>query len=362
MRFAVLVLLLLDACVAAAAGYPFSFETVKVADGIYAFVDAPGHAIVSGNSTLIVGDRDALVVDTGHHPRLTRRMIEEVRRLAGKPVRYVVNTHWHNDHVAGNALYAEAFPEARFIAQEFTAKALADIVRPYMGAQCEKFLASQTQPLRDALASGRGSDGKPLAEERRRRLGEVLDEGDAGMRECREFVFRGTDLAFGERLDVDLGGRKVEVRWLGRANTGGDAIVYVPDAKVLATGDIVVHPFPFATQSYIGEWAKVLRRIETMDAVAIVPGHGPVMHDTKYIDELAGLMESIIAQVRAAYRPGMKLEEVRAKVDLEPFRKRIAGDDRTLNANFDAQVRDSAVARAYQEVTGRFEPEGFPGG
>jgi glyoxylase-like metal-dependent hydrolase (beta-lactamase superfamily II) len=359
---AALTLFALAACAAQAAPYPFSFGTVKVAEGIYAFVEPPGHAIVSGNSTLIVGDDAALVVDTGHHPALTRRMVAEVRRLTSKPVRYVVNTHWHNDHVAGNAIYAEAFPEARFIAQAFTAKALGDFIRPYMGEQCAAFLRSQTAPLREALASGHGSDGKPLAEARRRRLGEVLEEADAGTQECREFRFRGADLAFGDRLDVELGHRTVEVRWLGRANTAGDAIVYVPDAKVLATGDIVVHPFPFATQSYISEWARALRRIEAMDAVAIIPGHGPVMHDKSYVDEIAALMESIGAQVRAAYKPGMSLEEVRAKVDLEAFRKRIAGDDPTLNANFDAQVRDSAVARAYQEAIGRFEPEGLPRG
>lgn len=348
---------------AAGAGQsPFSFETVKVADGIFAFVESPGHAIVSGNSTLIVGEDAALVVDTGHHPALTRRMIAEVRRLTSKPVRYVVNTHWHNDHVAGNSVYAGAFPDARFIAQSFTAKSLAGIIRPYMGAQCEAFLRSQTAPLRESLASGHGSDGKPLAEARKRRLEEVLAEADAGIEECRAFRFRGSDLAFHDRLDVELGHRTVEVRWLGRANTAGDAIVYVPDAKVLATGDIVVHAFPFATQSYISEWASVLRRIEAMDVAAIVPGHGPVMHDMSYVDEIAALMESITSQVRAAYRPGMTEDEVRAKVDLEAFRARIAGDDPSRNANFDAQVRGSAVARAYQEAIGRLEPEGLPRG
>jgi glyoxylase-like metal-dependent hydrolase (beta-lactamase superfamily II) len=139
-------------------------------------------------------------------------------------------------------------------------------------------------------------------------------------------------------------------------------VAYVPDAKVLVTGDIVVHPFPFATQSYIGEWAAALRKLEAMDAVAIVPGHGPVMHDKKYIAEVAALMESIMAQVRAAWHPGATLEEVRAKVDVEAFRARIAGDDPALNANFRNMVMDSAVARAWQEVAGKLEPEGIPKG
>ena len=360
-RIGFLVAALANACLAgAAAGYPFSFDTVKVAEGIYAFIEPPGHAIVSGNSTVIIGDDAVLVVDTGHHPSLTRRMVEEVRRLTAKPVRYVVNTHWHNDHVAGNAIYAEAFPDARFIAQEFTARSLEGIVRPYMGRQCEAFLRSQSAPLRQALATGTGSDGKPLAGARRARLASVLREADAGIEECRSFRFRGSDIAFGDRLALNLGARTVEVTWPGRANTAGDAVVYVADAKVLVTGDIVVHPFPFATQSYIGEWAAALRKLEAMDAVAIVPGHGPVMHDKKYIAEVAALMESIMAQVRAAWHPGATLEEVRAKVDVEAFRARIAGDDPALNANFRNMVMDSAVARAWQEVAGKLEPEGIP--
>ncbi|MGZ5040228.1 MAG: hypothetical protein ACXWBQ_05750, partial [Usitatibacter sp.] len=133
-----------------------------------------------------------------------------------------------------------------------------------------------------------------------------------------------------------------------------------PDAKVLAVGDILVHPFPFAFQSYIADWAAVLRRIQAMDAVAIIPGHGPVMRDTRYLVDIAELMESIDTQVRAAYRPGMTLEELRKHVDLAPFRQRIAGDDPVIGANFDAMVAGSAVSRAWQAARGQLEPEGFP--
>ena len=135
--------------------------------------------------------------------------------------------------------------------------------------------------------------------------------------------------------------------WLGRANTAGDAVVYVPDAKVAITGDILVHPFPFATQSYIGEWAVVLRKIEAMDTVAIIPGHGLVMRDKKYLVDIAELMESIMKQARAAYRPGMTVDELRGKIDVEPFRTRIAGTNAFVDANFSAMVKNSAVARAW---------------
>src|SRR4051812_4467232 len=93
----------------------------RIADGVFTFVanDSYG-ALVSGNSTLIIGDSAALIVDTGHYPDVTRRMIEEVRSLTTKPVRYVVNTHWHPDHWMGNAAYARAYPGVTIVSTEFT--------------------------------------------------------------------------------------------------------------------------------------------------------------------------------------------------------------------------------------------------
>lgn len=347
---------------AAAPPYPFTFETVKVAEGVHAFIEPFGTAIVSGNVTLVVGDESALVVDTGHHPELSRRMTEEIRRLTPKPVKYVVNTHWHNDHVAGNSVFAAAFPEARFVAHAFTAKILDTQVRPYYGEPCVGLYRSQTRPLREMYEKGVGPDGKPLTDERRERFARFLAQGDIAMEECRAFRYRGSDIAFDDKLTVRLGGRDVEILWLGRANTGGDAVVYVQDAKVAAVGDILVHPFPFATQSYIGEWAAVLRRLEKMDTVAIVPGHGPVMRDKRYLVDIAELMESIMRQARAAYRPGITLDELRGKIDVEAFTQRIAGGNAFIEANFNAMIKASAVSRALQELEGRLEPEAMPKG
>lgn len=345
-----------------AADYPFSYDEVQVGPGITAFIEKMDHAIVTGNTVAIVGENGVVVVDSGQHPRLTRQKIARIREITAKPVQYVVNTHWHNDHVADNWLYAEAFPGVKFVATTFTARMLdQEIAGFYVGANCQQFMRSQSQAFRDELAKGIGPDGKPLSEARAKRLRQVLADADAGIEECTEFRPRGTDIAIGDQVTLKLGKRDVEVMFLGRANTAGDAVIYVPDAKVLMTGDIVVHPFPFATQSYIGEWGRVLRKIEALDADSIVPGHGAVMHDKAYIRELASLMESIDSQARAAYKPGMTLDELRKHVDVAEFRKRIAGESAFIGANFDVAAA-SAVQRAWEQASGRMEPEGLPRG
>jgi cyclase len=354
-----LLLSLLTALPAVAADYPFAYEEVRVAPGITAFIDAPGHAVVSGTIVAIEGDEAVAVVDTGQHPRLTARVAARIREIAKKPVLYVVNTHWHNDHVSGNAVFAEAFPQARFVAHAFTARLIDEQIAPYIAKGCAPFIRSQSAPYRKMVETGRTPEGKEIAPARLERLRSVVVDADAAAHECTEFRYKGSDIAFEERITLKLGHREAQVMWLGRANTAGDALVYVPDAKVLMTGDVLVHPFPFATQSYIGEWAAVLRKVDAMDATTIVPGHGPVMRDRAYLHEVAALMQSIADQVKVSYRDGMPLDELRKHVDVAEHRKRIAGEDPFIGVNLDAAIA-SSIERAWQQARGELQPEGLP--
>src|SRR5687768_9053439 len=188
------------ACAAAhAADYPWSYQRVQVAEGVHAFIEPFGHAIVSSNTVAIIGEEAVAVVDTGHHPRLSRAIAAEIRALTPKPVRYVVNTHWHNDHVSGNSVYAEAFPGATFIAHSFTSAVMDKDVRDFQGPNCAPFLRTQSKPLRESLASGKAADGTPLTEARRKRMEQFVAEADAGIAECAEFRYRGVDVTFEDR-------------------------------------------------------------------------------------------------------------------------------------------------------------------
>ena len=349
--------LLLAPALAPAAEYPYSYERVEAAPGVHAFIEGFGRAVVSGNIVAVVGDEAVAVIDTGHHPRLTRRIVAEIRALTPKPVRYVVNTHWHNDHVSGNHAFEEAWPGVTFVAHAFTAQVMDKDVRDFQGPNCAPFLRTQSQPLRDALASGKGRDGQPLPEARRKRMEAFVLEADIAIEECAEFRYRSPNLTFTDRLTLRLGGRDVELMHWGRGNTAGDIVAWVPDVKVLAAGDLVVHPFPFATASYISEWAAVLRKLEATPYEVMVPGHGPLMRDRKYVAEVRAVLESVMSQARSAYKPGMTAEELRAKVDLEAHRQRIAGEDAMIGANFDHMIGNLAVGRAWQELADRWEPE-----
>jgi glyoxylase-like metal-dependent hydrolase (beta-lactamase superfamily II) len=333
------------------------YDRIEVAGGVYVFLAHESKTpIVTGNSVAIVGDDAALVVDTGQFPELAGRMIADLRAVTDKPVRYVVNTHWHNDHVFGNAVFLRTFPGATSIAHEETARLLAkhgpEQVQTYK-TKVGPFLDS----LRASLASGKKKDGTPLGDFDRAYLTEEIADGDAALALWKDVELAPPTLTFKDEMTIDLGHREVKLLHFGRGNTAGDAMVYVPDAKVLATGDAVVAPVPFAMGSYLTEWTSVLEKTRAVDATTVVPGHGPIFHDFRYVDDLRALLRSVVGQVRAAVSTGTPKEKILERIDASGFPARFAINDPFQAFAFRRYFLEPAVERATQEANGKLEDE-----
>ncbi len=228
----------------------------------------------------------------------------------------------------------------------------------FRGEPCKEDLAAPSRSLHDQLASRKRADGTALLEASLQRLKNFAEAVDAQMVECDAMQFQGIDHPMTGKRVIDLGGRTVELSFLGRGNTAGDVVAYIPDAKVVLTVDLVVHPFPFATQSYISEWAAVLRALDRMEFTQLVPGHGPVMRDRTYLHDVTAVLAAIDSQARAAYKSGMTAEELRVAIDLSSFSERFAHGDPFIKANFDAQVKGPAIERMWQQLSGEWKPEG----
>jgi glyoxylase-like metal-dependent hydrolase (beta-lactamase superfamily II) len=337
---------------------PFDYEQVEIGPGIYGFFAKRLNSIVSGNVIAVVGTESVLVFDSGHHPLITRQIIADLKRITDRPVKYLVVSHWHDDHWVGNSEFADAYPGLQVVAHEFTARLMEGRKEKFRGADCKAELADESKGMRDLLASGKRPDGSALAEASIGRLKDGLAVMDEQSAQCDLMRFVPVDRRITGRTTFDLGGRTVVLDWLGRGNTAGDLIAHVPDSRVLLTGDLVVHPFPFATQSYIGDWAVVLRKLAKMDAGTIVPGHGPVMHDWSYVNDIAETLESLDRQARAAYQPGMTVDELRKRIDLSSFTEKFSHGDAFIKANFENMIVQSAIKREWQELAGKVEPEG----
>jgi cyclase len=328
-----------------------TYEEVKVAEGVYAFIaDEPKSEIVSGNSVAVIGDDGVLVVDSGHFPSLTRKMIADIRQVTDKPVRFLINTHWHPDHLMGNYVYREAFPGVVIIStpstREQANKQVPTIYMKEMMAQ----IPAHSEKLQQRLQTGKKKDGSPLTAWDKWRYQDLLDDCQFFLPELQQAKYEPPSETYDHSVTVYLGKRQVDVMFLGRGNTGGDTVIYVPDAKVLMTGDLVVNPTPYSYGSFLTEWVETLKKLEAIDATTIVPGHGPVEHDKEYIKLVRSLLESTTSQVQQAVQAGLSLEDTRNKVDLESFRKQFAGDNVRWNADFQEGFVVPAVGRAYREA------------
>jgi cyclase len=335
------------------------YELQKIAEGVYAFIAPESDSgVVQSNCTVIIGDDAVLVVDTGQFPSLAERMVTDIKKLTNKPVRYIVNTHWHFDHVWGNGVFRNAYPGVAIVSTEFTRELVEDQGPKILSTQRAEN-KKQAAQYRKFVADGKLPDGRAVTEDRQRsmnRLADTLDHIDA---EFPLTVHTPPTIGFEKELTINLGKREVKVLWLGRANTGGDAILWLPDTKLLVAGDTVVYPSPFASGSYMSEWPVVLQKMMDMNAVTIIPGHGPVMHDTSYLKTLVELFQALTSQVKAAVAQGLSLEETRKKVTLAEFKERFASFASTdlWRASGLPTFLYSAVDRAYQEATGKMKPE-----
>lgn len=332
-----------------------SWEIVTLAEGVHGFMwKDPFADPIQGNALFIVNDRDVVVVDTGLLPSTARVMAAELRKLTSKPVRYIVNTHWHDDHHGGNAVYRELWPDVQFIAHRDTR---ADIIEKTYGARAKSLddtLATAARFERWS-AAGKDDDGKPIDERRRKRMAEIAALDRAIVPELRAIPELPPDLTFEDRIVLYRGARTIEVRWLGRANTRGDTVVVLPKERIAASGDLLVCPIPFMFGSFHQEWPKTLDMLDALPVDVLFPGHGPVLRDRTYLRQVRGLLRAIVDRVKTAVDAGATLEQTQQQVTLDDWRTTFAGDDATRQRAFDGFVLQPAVERAWRQLRG--EPD-----
>ncbi|MBL8523635.1 MAG: MBL fold metallo-hydrolase [Betaproteobacteria bacterium] len=327
------------------------FNLVKAAEGIYVAQrsEPPGFTFVA-NMVFIVNDDDAVVVDTGVGPATAKAAIAALKKLTSKPVRYIVNTHWHDDHMMGNSTWREAYPGVEFIGH---ARAEAEMMST--GVSNRKQLLEQgpafAKQIRDALAKNENLAGKPISNEERLAYLSDVAWAERYFTEAPRFSLIAPTLTVEDHMTLVRGKRTIEIRHLGRAHTGADLIVHLPLEKIVITGDLVVWPIPlYGSTSFPVDYIATLDKLLALNASTLIPGHGPVMKDDRYARSMLALLKSIESQVRAAVARGETLEQVRKSVKLDVFRKEFAGDSAMLNSLFSSYAQGPGVARAYQQI------------
>ena len=323
-------------------------ELVKLADGVYAATRKEAIGLAqNANSLIVVGDRDVLVVDAQFTREATLETLAAIRGVTRNPVRYVVNTHWHDDHFAGNQVYRDTFPAVQFIIHQNTRADLRS-----QGAPNRENTKTGAPPLVEKygrqMAMGLGADSTAISEQERVSLTDAIRIMNRYLAEQPGFRETMDGPAAQNFTSVNLGTTTVNVLWLGRANTRGDLVVHLPRQRIVATGDLVVHPIPFAFGSYPSEWVTALDSIMALNPARIVPGHGPVMSDVAYVRQVRNALADVLAPAAAIAERRDSMAVALRTITLEPHRRAMAGDEKWMNYMFEQFFRRPSVIAAVQ--------------
>ncbi len=314
----------------------------EIAPGIFLFATAPyGDVGLDGNSIAILSSDGVLVFDTNGTPDASAAVLAQIRALTDKPVRWIVNSHWHWDHWYGTETYVRAFPGVHIVTHEKNRQMMdgpaVAFNRPFLDEQLPGYLAALEK--RAAAAPD---------------LAPLLAADKAFVEQKRHVTLTPANVTFSDRLAIELGERHVEVLNYGRGVTPGDTFVYLPDEKVLLLGDLIVNPITFALSGYPTEWLRVLERIDRLDADVIVTGHGAPLRDKALLHETMDVFRVLLREGRAAKEKGMTADQARDAVypQLHDLMVAITGDDPARNAAFKQQLVDWYLHRVYDELDG----------
>jgi glyoxylase-like metal-dependent hydrolase (beta-lactamase superfamily II) len=332
-------------------------STATIAPGVYVIrhEDAPD-TFPQGNTTVIVGEREALAVDSCYLPSSAKKDIQQIQKWTNKPVRYLVNTHWHYDHTMGNGVYKDAFPGLSIVSHRETKQQ----IEGYNPQWFTKF-PDRATTFKQRIESGKDADGRALTEGEIAEFKTALAGIEPVWAEFRELGARrdmAPSVAFERELDVDLGGREVRIQHLGRGNTAGDAVVYLPRERILIAGDLLDHPVPYLGGGYPLELIATLEAVHRLDFDTVVPGHGKVLHGKVYLEQVIEFLRAVVTQVdREIHRAGSgprNLEAVKkavlANMNVAAWRDRFAGDDQDNRDFFDGFSLSGLITATYAEL------------
>lgn len=292
-----------------------------VADGVY-HVTGTGAVNVMSHSMLIEGANDLLLVDSHVTPNAGLALIDAVKNVSDKPVRYLVNTHYHFDHAHGNQVFP---PDVEIIGHTYTRQKLSGELGNVLE---ESTVISFTEGVPDQVARLRQQVSNESDSARRSELQTRLAIAEAHQRSLGEVVPTPPNITIDDSMSIYQavagGGREIQIRYLGRGHTGGDVVVFLPHEKVVFTGDLMVPGIPYMGDAHVDEWPDTLEQLKQLDFDTLLPGHGPIVEGKQRVDYLQAYLRDLWRNTEALKRQGLSAEEAAQQIDLSAHRNNFA--------------------------------------
>lgn len=292
-------------------GKAFRFNQVK--EGVYHAVGTGALSVV-GNGAVIVNDNDVIVVDDHISPAAAWVLLEELKDITDKPVSTVINTHFHFDHAHGNQIFA---PSVDIIGHEFTREMLLGgkslqmpLYRNYLAG-----IPGQIDSLNKRIAAE--SDAAARA-----KLQQQLQVAESNAAAQAELKATPPNVTLRTQMTLHRGAREIQVRFLGRAHTAGDVVVYLPRERVVITGDMLTTGLSNMSDAFVNEWVITLEELKKLDFETVLPGHGDAFTDKAKIDYFQAYLRDVWTEVARLKQQGVSAEEASKRADLTRHKER----------------------------------------
>lgn len=290
------------------AAYPVvqgkTYKFQKIADGVYYATGGFG-----SNNVVVVNDSGVLLVDTGTTPAAARAFVADIRMLTNKPIRYVVNTHWHFDHTDGNSIFG---PDVQIIAHDFVRTAITtfDVLHR------EPFLTSQGNAVPEQIEDLGSRIAVERDPQRKADLQQQLLAAQQILVQLKDIRPTPPTVTYSDKLVLHEGSREIDLLFLGRGHTGGDTVVWLPGERIVCSGDLMESRIAYMGDAYFDEWVATLDKLKNLDFAVDLPGHGFPFSDKNMITEFQAYLTDLTTQAAQLKAQGVPAEDAAKRVNL----------------------------------------------
>src|SRR5215510_9328604 len=303
----------------------------KVIDGVY-YATASGTMNVGANSPIILTDDEALIIDSEITPAAGRALAADLKAITSKPIRYVVDSHYHYDHAHGNQVFMQ---DAQVIGHDNTRKRmLGNVLEQYTYLNSVRPIPERVEQLKQRIAEEKDAQQKAALE---RQVANSL----AYLEQVKETKVTPPAVTFDRSMTIVRGGREMRLLYLGRGHTDTDVVVFLPKERIVCTGDLMESVPSYMGDSFPEDWIATLDRLKALDFDTVMPGHGVVFRGKGKIDAFQKYLRDVLTQTAALKKQRVPAEQAAAKVDLTTHATEFA----TIRT---AGIDVAAVRRIYQ--------------
>jgi len=293
------------------------FTIEKVADGVYAALARP-QILTNCNAAIFVNARDVMVVDAHSKPSAAAALIAQIKKdITTKPVRYLVNSHFHWDHTQGDAAYKASGAKVDIIASEATKQLMTELSRNRLKESLDS-VPKQIDDVQARLAKAASNADKE-------RYTDLIRQLKAYQVEMKSYTLELPTITFAKSHVIKDPAGDLHLEFHGRAHTAGDIAVFSPQKRVVASGDAIIGFLPNIADGYPRPWPATIDSVGRLAFDHLIPGHGPVQNDRARMTQMRNYIEELTGRIDEGKKAGKPLAELQKTLTMSSVK--------TLQAN-----------------------------